>query len=130
MQEIFKYPPEEQPHNFSVDRVSVDSKCVWTSICNFMSGKKPHLGVTDTNHNVNIFCYQVFGGSSLVFCGNRISDTNFLSVLGISNKLYRIPYFLSGLLVLKLESADTEIALHGLLNTQDAHAVYKLCMKL
>ena len=76
--------------NFAADGVSVDSKCVWTSLCKFLDGKKPYLGVTYTNHNVNYFCYEVVGGSSLVFNGNSIIDANLLHVTSIPHKLYRI----------------------------------------
>ena len=84
----------------------------------------------DTNHNVKNFRYQIVVGSSLNFFGNRIVDINLLCAAGISHELYRIQDFSPNIFVLNLTSAETANALHGLLNTQDSHALSRLCMIL
>ena len=95
--------------NFSVDGVLVESRHVWSALCDFLSCKSNHTGPTDANHNMKSWRYQVISGGGTV--GNTIEmyviDADLLRLAGVSINLWRPSDFSSDLLVLKLVSMDT-----------------------
>ena len=93
--------------NFSVDGVSVESKDVRRTICEFFSGKVSYLALVDPNHIYKAVQYQIFGGSPLTTIGDWVLDSSLLIEAGVIQDLWCPFKFTSYLLVLQLFSMGT-----------------------
>ena len=95
------------------DGVSVKSEYVKWIIFDFVYCKIDHVGLTDTNHNMKYWKYQIIGGSCGIKIGTCFIDANILLLSGIFANLWRLIDFASDLLVLKLASYEAVQSLYG-----------------
>ncbi len=82
--------------NFAVDGVSLETKDVMTTICNFLSGRCNFFtGVVDNKHNVKNDRYQLIGGSSVPLVGKYVADVDLIGQAGIPEDLWIVKDFAS-----------------------------------
>ncbi len=81
--------------NFSVDGVSLETKDVMTTICNFLSGHCNYTGAVDNKHNIKNDRYQIIGGSGVPLVGKYVADVNLIRQAGIPEYLWIVKDFAS-----------------------------------
>ncbi len=74
--------------NFAVDGVSLETKDVMTTICNFLSGCCNFTGVVDNKHSVKNDKYQIIGGSGVPLVGNYVADVDLIRQAGVPEDLW------------------------------------------
>ena len=72
-----------------------------------MYGYVCYVGLIYTNHDVKNNCYQMIGGSCAAIIGVYVYDIGLLQEAVVTRELWRTEYFVSVLLVLKLNSHTT-----------------------
>ena len=102
--------------------------CFRREICKSLEVKADYLLITDQNHYVKRFCYQLIGGSVLPVAGIHVIDTQMLQVAVISKDIWLPKNFSYDLLVLKLASSETVKKLTDIIMIgEDTAAVGSLC---
>ena len=81
--------------NFAVDGVSLETKDVMTTICNFLSGCCNFTGAVDKKHNVKNDRYQIIGGSGVPLVGNYVADVDLIRQAGVPEDLWIVKDFAS-----------------------------------
>jgi hypothetical protein len=81
--------------NFAVDGVSLETKDVMTTICNFLSGRCNFTGAVDNKHNVKNDRYQIIGGSGVPLVGKYVADVNLIQQAGVPENLWIVKDFTS-----------------------------------
>ena len=124
-----------EEHNYGLNKVAVDGiSCddyfTRTLSCNFLKDKSNHTAITDLHHNLKNFWYQIIGGSGCTDIGIYIIDTHLLTIYRVGIDLWRIIYYASDFLVLKLSSYNTLYKLCDILPTEDEGSVGALCVTL
>ncbi len=114
----------------AVDGVSCDKEFVVSNLLKFLQAKQDYLSITDPNHNIKNFRYQVIGGSGIRSIGKFVVDADLVRVAGIKMELWRIKDFASDGLVLELASAKTVTSLCSLESKEDGKTIVTLCLIL
>jgi hypothetical protein len=116
----------------AADGVGCDNKWICSQLMEYLSGNLRHVGLIDTNHNMKNFRYQFLGGSSVVWMGRFILDTELFRISGVATLFWRVKDFASDLLVLKLASVETVLKLYKSMTekSEDHGSVGILCVTL
>jgi hypothetical protein len=93
--------------NFAVDGVSLETKDVMTTICNFLGGRCNFTGAVDNKHNVKNDRYQLIGGSGVPIVGKYVADVDLIRQAGVPEDLFIVKDFASDKKVEELFSYGT-----------------------
>ena len=89
------------------DSLATESEFVRRNLLAFMNGTINSVVMTDCNHAAKNLRSQLVLGTTIVSGGNAIFDVRILHLAGVSQDLYRVSDYVSGMLVLQLCSSDT-----------------------
>jgi hypothetical protein len=79
--------------NFAVDGMSLETKDVMRTICNFLCGHCNFTRVVDNKHNVKNDQYQLIGGSSITLVGKYVADVDLIRQAGAPEDLFFVKDF-------------------------------------
>ena len=78
----------------------MESRHVWSALCEFLSCKANHTGTTDPNHNMKSWRHQLTAGGGCVgkTIGVYVIDPGLMRLAGLSDALWCPADFASNLL--------------------------------
>ncbi len=81
--------------NFAVDGMSLETKDIMRTICNFLCGRCNFTRAVDNKHNVKNDQYQLIGGSAVPLIGKYVANVVLIRQTGVSEDLFIVTDFAS-----------------------------------
>jgi hypothetical protein len=81
--------------NFAVDSVSLETKDVMRTICNFLCGWCNFTGAVDKKDNIKSDRYQLIGGSGVILVGKYVPNVDLIRQAGVPEDSFIVKDFAS-----------------------------------
>ena len=116
--------------NVEVNVIRFDACFTWTLSCNLLKDKSIHTAITDLNHNIENFWYQLIGRSGCTVIVIYIINSCLLIISHVSVILWRIIEYASVFFCMKAVLVQYFIQVIQYLAHEDKGSVGALCVKL